>query len=281
MSFRELLDYHLIQSEKISLTVSHVFVVFVILISTWLLLRLIQGIFHRAESKKRLDVGTSHAIFQIIKYILWIIAISLAFETVGLKITLLLAGSAALLVGLGLGLQQIFQDFISGITLIMEGTLKAGDIIQTADGQVGRVKQINMRTSKVETRDNIILIVPNSKLINEVVVNWSHIEKKTRFNIEVGVAYGSDVELVRKVLLQCANEHDSVSSHPKPSVRFSDFSDSSLNFILLFYSLQTFRVEDIKSDIRFMIDAAFRENHIRIPFPQRDVHFYDKKKPDA
>ena len=112
MTFRELLDFHLINSEKISITVSHVLIVFIILASAWLLLRIIRRIFHRAEARQKMDVGTSRAIFQIIKYILWIIAISLALDTVGIKITFLIASSAALLVGLGLGLQQIFQDFI-------------------------------------------------------------------------------------------------------------------------------------------------------------------------
>ena len=193
---------------------------------------------------------------------------------INIKITILLAGSAALLVGLGLGLQQIFQDFVSGITIIIEGTLKVGDIVQTQEGEVGKVKEISMRTSKLETRDNIILIVPNSKLINNVVINWSHIEKKTRFKVDVGVAYGSDVQLVKRLLLECATDHKLVFTNPAPFVRFTDFSDSSLCFQLLFYTNETFRVEDIKSDLRFRIDNAFRQNGVRIPFPQRDVHLY-------
>jgi small-conductance mechanosensitive channel len=182
-----------------------------------------------------------------------------------------------LLVGLGLGLQQIFQDFISGITLIIEGTLKVGDIVEMIDEEVGRVKEISMRTSKIETRDNIILIVPNSKLINDVVINWSHIEKKTRFNVDVGVAYGSDVNLVKEILLACAGNHNQIFSSPEPRVRFTDFGNSSLDFQLLFYTNETFRVEDIKSDLRFQIDEAFRKNKVRIPFPQRDVHLISEK----
>jgi small-conductance mechanosensitive channel len=276
MSFKEILQFNIIKTENFNLTVSHLFISLIIILSTWILLRIIKRIFRRLEKRERMYVGTSHAIFQIIRYVLWIIAISLTFESAGFKLTFLLAGSAALLVGLGLGLQQIFQDFISGIALIIEGTLKAGDIVQTSDGEVGRVKEINMRTSKIETRDNIILIIPNSKLINEIVINWSHLEKKTRFKVDVGVAYGSDVELVRNVLLDCTNSNTSISSNPAPIVRFINFGDSSLQFQLLFWSTNTFRIEDVKSDLRFMIDKAFRENNIRIPFPQRDVHLYNK-----
>lgn len=276
MKFKDILEFTIIQTEKYSLTVYHLFISLIILISTWIILRLIRRVFRRLEKRERIDVGTGHAIFQIIRYVLWIIAITVALDTIHIKITFLLAGSAALLVGLGLGLQQIFQDFISGIALIIEGSLKAGDVVQTASGEVGRVKEINMRTSKIETRDKIILIVPNSMLINEVVINWSHLEKKTRFKVDVGVAYGSDVELVRKVLLECANNIEWISTEPRPIVRFTDFSDSALQFQILFWSTNTFRIEDVKSDLRFKIDSAFRENNIRIPFPQRDVHLFNK-----
>lgn len=277
MNIKDILQFKIITTQNFTLTVYHLLLALIILIATWILLRIVRRLFRRLERKGRLDVGTSHAVFQIIRYTLWIIAIALTLDTIGITITFLLAGSAALLVGLGLGLQQIFQDFISGIALIFEGTLKAGDIVQTSDGEVGRVKEINMRTSKIETRDNIILIVPNSKLINEIVINWSHLEKKTRFKVDVGVAYGSDVELVRRVLFECAKSHPSISTEPGPVIRFTDFSDSSLQFQVLFWSINTFRIEDVKSDLRFMIDKAFRENKIRIPFPQRDVHLYNTK----
>jgi small-conductance mechanosensitive channel len=274
MSLKEILEFHLLNTGTFTLTVYHILILFVIFAATWFLLKLIRKILSRIREKNRIDIGTAHAVYQILKYFTWIIAIVLALDTIGIKITFLLAGSAALLVGLGLGLQQIFQDFVSGIAIIIEGTLKAGDIVQTSDGQVGRVKEINMRTSKVETRDNIILIVPNSKLINEVVINWSHLDQLTRFNISVGVAYGSDVMLIKEILLNCAANHSSVSKDPPPIVRFTDFGDSALNFQLLFYSTLSFRIEDVKSDLRFMIDAAFRENNVRIPFPQRDVHLF-------
>ena len=274
MSLKDLLGFELIHTSTYSLSVYHVLLTLIVLISTWIIIGILRKFFHRQEEKKRIEVSTGHTIFLILRYIIWIAAVIVSLGTLQIKTTLLVAGSAALLVGLGLGLQQIFQDFISGIAIIIEGTLKVGDVVQTQDGEVSRVKEISMRTSKLETRDNIILIVPNSKLINDIVINWSHVEKKTRFRVEVGVAYGSDVTLVKEILQDCAARHKAIVNDPKPFVRFTNFGNSSFDFQLLFYTNETFRVEDIKSDLRYMIDAEFREKNIRIPFPQRDVHMY-------
>jgi small-conductance mechanosensitive channel len=138
-------------------------------------------------------------------------------------------------------------------------------------GTVGTVRRIGVRTSLVETRDNMTIIVPNSKLIGDVVTNWSHDEDKARFKIVVGVAYGSDTALVKKLLLQVAQEHPKALKRPAPIVRFVNFGDSSLDFELHFWTKEFIRIEDIKSDMRFETDRLFRENDISIPFPQRDV----------
>jgi small-conductance mechanosensitive channel len=272
MTFKELLNFELIESGNYSLTIFHVITVIVILIITKSFLNLVKRLFRRQETKKGLEIGKSQAIYQISKYIIWITSILIILETVGIKITFLLASSAALLVGLGLGLQQLFQDFVSGITLLIEGTVKVGDIVETSNGEVGKVDEISLRTSKLRTRDNIILIVPNSSLIVSTVINWSHIEQTTRFSVKVGVAYGSDVNRVTELLLICAKQHNEIVKEPAPLVFFKNFGDSSLNFELLFYTNDTFRVERIKSDLRYAIDKVFRENHITIPFPQRDVY---------
>jgi small-conductance mechanosensitive channel len=184
----------------------------------------------------------------------------------------LIAGSAALLVGIGLGIQQIFNDIASGLFILFERNLKVNDVVQIEENIIGRVLSIGLRTSKLETRDNIIMIIPNSKFISDNVINWSHIEVKTRFKVEIGVAYGSDVELVKNVLLECAKQHKDITNKPQPFVRFNDFGDSSLDFQLFFWTRKAFRVENIKSDLRFQIDIEFRKNDIIIPFPQTDVH---------
>ncbi|HBH49546.1 MAG TPA: mechanosensitive ion channel protein MscS [Bacteroidales bacterium] len=276
MNFKEFLEFNIIDTSKYDLSIYNILALIIIIIGAKVLLGVVKRIFKRLEKQKSIELGTSHAIYQIIKYLVWILAILLILDSLGVKITILLASSAALMVGLGLGLQQIFQDFVSGVTLLIEGSLKVNDIVETHKGEVGRVKQIGLRTSKVETRDNIILIVPNSKLINESLINWSHIAKTTRFDINIGVAYGSNVGLVKRLLLKCASAHPEIEQVPKPDVFFSEFGDSSLNFRLLFYTKNTFRVEKIKSDLRFSIENTFRENKVTIPFPQRDVHLYNK-----
>jgi len=271
MDIKEILEYKIIQIGDYNLILYHIlFVIFVIII-TGIILWVTKKIFNRLVLKKHINVGKKHAIYQIIKYFVWVIAIAIALESIGIKLTLLIAGSAALLVGLGLGLQNVFQDFISGVVILVESTIQVNDVIDV-EGFVGRVKEIGLRTSKVVTRDGIVTIIPNSKFTTERVINWSHTKRKTRFNICVGVAYGSDVELVRKVLLECATEHSEVENTPKSFVRFIDFGNSSLDFKLFFWSMNNFYVENIKSDLRFLIDKKFRENKIQIPFPQRDIH---------
>ena len=272
MNLKEFLESSLIETKDFDITVYEILVILLILIATLFIIRIIRKVFRIRERKKEFDPGRSHAIQQILKYLLWIAAILISLETAGIKLTLLLAGSAALLVGLGLGLQQIFQDIMSGVAILFEGTLKVGDVVEISDDIVGRVVEIGLRTSKIETRDNIIMIIPNSKFVTDIVINWSHMEKKTRFHVDVGVAYGSDVEKVTRVLLQCADEQQNISASPKPFVRFTDFGNSSLDFQLYFWSTETFIVEFIKSDLRYKIDAAFRKNGIHIPFPQRDLH---------
>jgi small-conductance mechanosensitive channel len=272
MSLRNLLNYKLYQTGDVIIRVFHLLEIMLILISVFIIIRIIKRIIHKQEKRKRMEVGQLHAIYQIIKYFLWVIAIVIILDTLEIKVTILLASSAALLVGLGLGLQQIFQDFVSGISLLVEGTIKVGDIVEIESGIVGRVREIGIRTSKIETRDNIILIVPNSKFISDNVINWSHLEKKTRFSVKVGVSYGSNVELVTAVLLNCAKEHKDITKNPAPFVRFKDFGESSLDFELFFWSTETFGVENTKSDLRYHVYSEFAKNKITIPFPQRDIH---------
>ncbi len=272
MSLKEFLDQILFSTSKLSISVSDILIVVAIIVATKAIIALLKKIFNRQVTRRNLDIGKSHAVLQLIKYILWIAAIIICLDTLGINITILLAGSAALLVGLGLGLQHVFQDFISGIILLFEGTIKIGDIVELQDKTVGRVMEIGLRTSKIETRNNIIMIIPNSKFIADSVINWSHIEKRSRFSVHVGVAYGSDVELVRKILIDCALQHQEVSKKPNPFVKFENFGESSLDFELYFWTSNNFGVEIIKSDLRFMINKQFKENGVRIPFPQRDVH---------
>lgn len=271
-SFGQFLNYPLIANKTINITPFHLLIIFVLIFGTILTLRVIKRIFKRLIATEKIDQGSGTSIYLIIKYVVWVLIITFCLDSVGVKLTLLIASSAALLVGFGLGIQQIFHDIASGIILLFERNLKVNDIIEVQDEVVGKVQEIGLRTSKILTRDNIIMIIPNSKLISDNVINWSHNEKTTRFRVDVGVAYGSDVDLVEKVLMQVAKDHPDVSGNREPFVRFNNFGDSSLDFSLFFWSKKSFAVEFIKSDLRFAINREFAKNNITIPFPQRDVH---------
>ena len=155
--------------------------------------------------------------------------------------------------------------------IILDQSLHVGDIVEV-DGKVGKVLEIKLRTTRVVTRNDRVMVIPNHKFMMDTLFNWTQNSFTNREQVDVGVAYGSDVELVRKLLLQCAQKADNVLNEPEPLVLFEDFADSSLNFSLYFYVSDGMQSPKIKSDLRFSIDAIFRQNNISIPFPQRDVH---------
>jgi small-conductance mechanosensitive channel len=269
---RGIINLKLIDTANITISVYNILIIFLILLVTIFALRGVKRIFKGLASRNVFDQGTSHSLFQIIKYLIWVIIVVLLIDSMGFKVSILIASTAALLVGVGLGLQELFKDVASGIILLIERTVKVNDVVELDNNMIGRVVSIGLRTSKIKTRDNVVTIIPNSKLVNDQVINWSHTEDKTRFHVDVGVKYGSDLDLVTSVLLDCAKDHPRIISLPAPFVRFVDFGESSLDFQLFFWTNDTFNVENIKSDLRYKIDKAFRENKIEIPFPQRDLY---------
>lgn len=273
---RSVLQYELIKTDKVSFSLFNLIVLVVIFFITKLVLYLLEMVFEDNVKNKKIEQGKSQSIFQIIKYLVWVIAISLFIQSIGFNITILIASLSALLVGLGLGIQNFFNDIVSGIVVLFDHSVKVGDIVEIRGELVGRVEEIHLRTSKVITRDDVVIIVPNSSFTSEFVINWSHNSFITRFGVNVGVAYGSDVEKVKNLLIEAAHEQEKIKSTPEPIVYFRNFGDSSLDFELLFYTEESFRVELIKSDLRFAINKKFAENDVTIPFPQRDVHFYPK-----
>ena len=249
--------------------------VIVIVIVTKLVLWIISKALFNKKKLHTLDKGSAFALFQIIKYLIWIIAISLMLETLGIKVTILLAGSAALLVGVGLGLQQTFNDILSGIILLFEHSVKVGDILEI-DGDRVIIQEIGLRTSKGMNVRQIVVIIPNSLITTNKVINWSHQTQKTLFSINIGVAYSSDVDLVIKTLEDSAIEHLEASECEFKEVRFVNFGNSSMDFQLFFYSKNIFTIEKVKSDIRKIIFRKFNEQKITIPFPQMDLHVKSK-----
>jgi small-conductance mechanosensitive channel len=258
--------------QNIEITIGKIIQAFLAIYTVYAALIVIEYFFAIRINRKGIDAGKGHTIFQIAKYFIWVIALVLILSNLGLSVNVLLAGSAALFVGLGFGLQSLFNDFVSGLIVLFEGTIKVNDIVELENGIIGRVQEIGLRTSKLLTRDNIVTIIPNNNFVGKNVINWSYNEHKTRFKVNVGVAYGSDVRLVEKVLIECAAEHPKVYAEPKPFVYFNDFGESSLDFSLFFWIDDSFWVEKVRSDLRFSINQKFKENDIEIPFPQRDLH---------
>jgi small-conductance mechanosensitive channel len=269
-TIKNFLELELIHIGAFNVRVYSLVTILIIFLMTKLILFLIKKALFSSKNTK-LDIGASYALLQIIKYVLWIIAIGLILEALGIKLTLLIAGSAALLVGVGLGLQQTFNDVLSGIILLSEKSIKIEDVLEI-DGDIVKIQSIGLRTSKALNTDDVSIIIPNSLITTNKVINWSHQTMKARFRIDVGVAYGSDIDLVIKVLEESAFEHPDVFDRESTEARLVNFGNSSLDFQVLFFSENIFRISKVKSDIRRSISQKFSANNIAIPFPQLDLH---------
>jgi small-conductance mechanosensitive channel len=268
-------NYEIFNFNNHTLSIFDLSSIIAIVIITKIVLWLISKALFNKKKLHKLDKGSAFALFQIIKYVIWIIAITLMLETLGIKVTILLAGSAALLVGVGLGLQQTFNDMLSGLILLFEHSVKLGDILEI-DGDRVIIQEIGLRTSKGMNVRQIVVIIPNSLITTNKVINWSHQTQKTLFNIDIGVAYGSDVDLVIQTLEESAVEHLEFFECEFKEVRLVNFGNSSMDFQLFFYSKNIFSIEKVKSDIRKIICKKFNEHKITIPFPQMDLHIKSK-----
>jgi len=269
-SISNFLEFNVLTLGEHTLKIYNLLLALFIFIVTKVILWLVAKIIKKRNTLNNNHSNTS-AMIQISAYFFWTVAIVFMLESLNIDVKLILAGSAALLVGIGLGLQQTFNDFISGLILLFEGTTKVGDILEI-DGDIVKIQEIGLRASRTINRFDISVIIPNSLITTSKVINWSHHETKTLFTVKVGVAYGSDVDLVITTLKNCANEHAEVIKNDQTDVRFSDFGASSLDFTLLFYTRNIFAAERIKSDIRINIAKAFNQNNITVPFNQLDIH---------
>jgi small-conductance mechanosensitive channel len=267
----ELMNYKLFSfNEKHDFTLGNIIYVFLIFLFVRILLWTLRQILDSYFEKDKVDVGAQYAILQVIKYVVFTSAIIASIEALGFDLSIIWGGAAALMVGFGLGLQHTFNDLVSGLLLLIERTVEVGDTLDI-DGTIGIVQRIGLRVSHIKSRDNIMILVPNSKLVTSKVINWSHKDDITKFTVKIGVAYGTDTAKVKRLLLEVANKHEEIETYPSPFVRFVDFADSSLDFELHFWCKDLMRVEDIKSDLRFTLDEIFRKEKIEIPFPQREV----------
>ena len=252
-------------------TISDILMIIIIFLVVRLLVAVINHLIQRSLKHRPSDQGRGYTFTKLASYILYTIAFVLGLEIAGVDVTILIASSAALLVGVGLGIQHIFNDIVSGFVILFEGAVRVGDVIEL-DGTIARVESISIRTSAVITRKGNVIIVPNSKITSDAMLNWSHGDLISRHDIAVGVAYGSDTDLVAKTLRSVLEGKNYVVPGRPIHVVFQDFGDSALNFELRFWAEKSWEMDLFKSDVRYSIDAAFRKEGIKIPFPQRDVH---------
>jgi small-conductance mechanosensitive channel len=272
MEWGDFLNYEILEIGDFKLLMGNLLLAFVVAGVSWLIIKIARkAILNPRFLIDKIDSKRRNSIFLILKYFIWVISIVVMLEVIGVQVTVILVGSTALLVGLGLGLQNIFADLVSGLFLLFEGSIKIGDILE-ADGVLGRVVEINLRFTELLTQDDVTIIVPNSKFVQEKVINWSHNYDHVRFSVSVGVAYGSNIEKVISCLEEAMEETYDIISQPKPIVWFKEFGDSSLQFDMIFWTRDIFRIEHTKSELRKIAYKKLQENDLVIPFPQRDVH---------
>ena len=221
---------------------------------------------------KKIDAGLAQTIGTMTKYMILVIGFLVIVQTVGIDLSALGLAFGALGVGIGFGLQNITNNFISGLIILFERPIKVGDRIQVGDLD-GDVVNIAARATTILTNDNISVIVPNANFIDSQVINWSHNDRKVRFTFPVGVSYKEDPRFVRRLLLEVAGENNGVLTKPAPDVLFDAFDDSALLFYLVVWTkTYTEKPRILKSQLYYAIFKKFRDNKIEIPFPQRDLH---------
>ncbi len=270
-----ILDYTFTFSEEISISFKGLLFVAVAIIITAFVLKLVRRFITRKMPEN--DKVKFVSVFSYIRWVVFIAIFLIAMDASGVNVTAVFAASAVLLIGVGLALQTLFQDIISGIFILVDQSVHVGDIIEL-EGKVGRVLDIRLRTTRAVTIDNKVLVIPNHLYLTNILFNWTENGTETREAVTVGVSYGSDVQLVKQILLETTKSQDKILKTPEPKVFFTDFADSSLNFKLVFSLNDSFETRFVQSDLRFEIDEKFRENGITIPFPQRDVHVFQNKE---
>lgn len=256
-----------------SVTIGSILLLLILFASVIIIERIVQKqLIRRFLSRTKLQPSLQFGLSRIIGYTLIAVGFYVAFQLVGVDLSSLAIIAASLGVGIGFGLQNIINNLVSGIIILAERPISIGDRIEVA-GVAGRVTKIQLRSTTVVTNDNITMIVPNADFISNTVTNWSHGDPKVRIRVPVGVAYGSDLKLLQRLLLEAAAEHPKALRDPSPVVLFTEFGDSSLNFELGVWTQEmTATPIHFTSEMNFIIDQKLRENDIEIPFPQRDLH---------
>lgn len=262
------LSYDLFSIYNVNIEVKDIAILFIFIIVLKILSKILNRIIFKYSKR---DQGSTIAVYKLISYFMWVIGFSFYLNVIGFDVTFLLASSAALLVGIGIGLQQTFNDLISGIILLFEGSIKIGDIV-VVDGEFKKIQNIGLRTSSAVSFDNSIVIIPNSKIVTEKVINYDNGIQPVRFNVKIDVAYGTDTQLVKKLLIEIAKTEELVLDDPEPFVMFDNIGESAYNFRLCIFIQAPLDGFTVQSNIRYKIIDEFKKNNISIPFPQRDIN---------
>ncbi|QDO93935.1 mechanosensitive ion channel [Formosa sediminum] len=266
---QDFLNFTFYLGQDISVSVKAIFVIVLVLFVTSRLLKLLSKLVTRKLPQD--DKVKFEMLFSYASWVVYLIILLITFHSIGINVTAVFAASAALLIGVGLALQTLIQDIISGVFIIVDQSVHVGDIIEV-DNKIGRVEEIKLRTTRAVTLNNRVIIIPNHIFLTSSLYNWTQNGKETKDSVTVGVAYGSDVALVEKLLLQSVDNHPDILTFPAPRVLFMDFGDNALLFRIAFTVRDSFLGEGPRSDVRFKIEKLFRAHNISIPFPQRDLH---------
>lgn len=270
----DILNYTIILGKNISLTVKSIIFIIIVLLSTSILLKYIYRLFSkRLEEESR---SKFHTFFNFGRWFIFSVIFLISLHISGVNVTAILASAAALLIGIGLALQTLFQDMLSGVFILMDKSIKVGDIIEV-NNETAKIEEINLRATRAVMLNNKIVSIPNHLFLTQKLVNWTQNGVMTRENISVRVALNSDVQLVKKLLKQAVNEHPTIIKEPPPLIIFEEIQESAFIFRLFFTVDDSFNAREPKSDVLFKIIELFKQNNITIPFLQTDVHFYNKQ----
>ncbi len=276
--FKEVLYYPLFYLGKNPITLSLILYLIISIGLLFYLSSIIKKVIqNRLLKKYNLDVGHRQAISTIVRYLIIVIGLIIIIQATGIDLSFIAFLAGALGIGIGFGLQNITNNFVSGLVILFERPVKVGDrieIITENDEKVsGDVISISARATRILTNDNITIIVPNSNIVSSTVINWSHNDRNIRFNYKVPVHYKEDPEVVRKVLLEVANENENVLKDPAPRVLLTEFGDNELVFILRIWTTKYIhRHGTLRSELYYAVFEKFKKHNIEIPFPQRDLH---------
>jgi small-conductance mechanosensitive channel len=268
----------LFEIDGVALTAMGVGRVLVIIMAAWWISRLAQGAVTRVSAyRPNITHASLYTVNRLLHYTVLTVGLLIGLSSIGIDLSKFALFASALGVGVGFGLQTLISNFVAGLVLLFEKSLKVGDFIELQSGISGEVREINIRSTLITTNDNIDIVVPNSAFVNSHVTNWTMREAYRRTHVPFGVAYGSDKELVRKAALEAANSvpHTLAGDGSRaPQVWLTAFADSSLNFELIVWltSEAVKRPGAVQADYLWAIETALKKYHIEIPFPQRDLH---------